>query len=294
MAFQSRHAAIVLATEALRVWSSIVTSAVLAARSECCAGYALCYRLEVWCSSHRQAAIRMVQAVARPTRDGALPSMVDALRHAVTAPIVNRILTIGAGRCCRRCRVCSPADETRLRLAAVGDCWWVARCWCGVFASACCASRQKSAVDSFSRGEREKAVCRAIAQSGQYAYRFPQVPAMPILRMTDLDLAGKRVLIRQDLNVPVANGRVSSDQRIVASLPTLRHALDAGAAVMVMSHLGRPKEGVWSEADSLAPVALRLSELLGRDVPLVREWIDGVCINGESIAPGQLVLGTAA
>ncbi|TWI06245.1 phosphoglycerate kinase [Luteimonas cucumeris] len=108
---------------------------------------------------------------------------------------------------------------------------------------------------------------------------------MTILRMTDLDLAGKRVLIRQDLNVPVDDGRVSSDQRITASLPTLRHALDAGAAVMVMSHLGRPREGVWSEADSLAPVAARLSELLGREVPLVRNYLDGV-----DVAPGQLVL----
>jgi len=108
---------------------------------------------------------------------------------------------------------------------------------------------------------------------------------MSILRMTDLDLRGKRVLIRQDLNVPVDDGRVTSDQRIVASLPTLRHALEAGAVVMVMSHLGRPKEGVWSEADSLAPVAARLTELLGRDVPLVRDWIDGV-----DVAPGQLVL----
>ena len=108
---------------------------------------------------------------------------------------------------------------------------------------------------------------------------------MSILRMTDLDLRGKRVLIRQDLNVPIADGKVTSDQRIVASLPTLRHALEAGAAVMVMSHLGRPKEGVWSEADSLAPVAARLSELLGRDVPLMKDWIDGV-----EVAPGQLVL----
>lgn len=113
---------------------------------------------------------------------------------------------------------------------------------------------------------------------------------MSILRMTDLDLSGKRVLIRQDLNVPVEHahgqpGRVTSDQRITASLPTLRHALDAGAAVMVMSHLGRPKEGVWSEADSLAPVAARLSELLGREVPLVRDYLDGL-----DVAPGQLVL----
>ena len=108
---------------------------------------------------------------------------------------------------------------------------------------------------------------------------------MSILRMTDLDLAGKRVLIRQDLNVPVADGRVTSDQRILASLPTLRTLLEAGAAVMVMSHLGRPKEGEWSEADSLAPVAARLSELMGREVPLVRDYLDGV-----EVAPGQLVL----
>ena len=113
---------------------------------------------------------------------------------------------------------------------------------------------------------------------------------MPIRRMTDLDLNGKRVLIRQDLNVPVDSGRVTSDQRLTASLPTLRHALDAGAAVMVMSHLGRPQEGQWSEADSLAPVARRLSELLGRDVPLVRDWVDGVAVDGAGIKPGQLVL----
>jgi len=108
---------------------------------------------------------------------------------------------------------------------------------------------------------------------------------MSILRMTDLDLAGKRVLIRQDLNVPIENGRITSEQRIVASLPTLELALEKGAAVMVTSHLGRPKEGQWSEADSLAPVARRLSELLGVEVPLVRDWVDGV-----DVAPGQIVL----
>ncbi|MGV8931435.1 MAG: phosphoglycerate kinase [Luteimonas sp.] len=108
---------------------------------------------------------------------------------------------------------------------------------------------------------------------------------MTILRMSDIDLRGKRVLIRQDLNVPVSDGKVSSDLRIVASLPTLRQALDAGAAVMVMSHLGRPTEGTWSEADSLAPVATRLSELLGREVPLARDYLGGV-----DIAPGQIVL----
>ena len=108
---------------------------------------------------------------------------------------------------------------------------------------------------------------------------------MSILRMTDLDLAGKRVLVRQDLNVPVADGRVTSDQRITASIPTIRMALEKGAAVMVTSHLGRPKEGAWSEADSLAPVAARLSELLGFEVPLVRDYLDGV-----DVQPGQLVL----
>ncbi len=108
---------------------------------------------------------------------------------------------------------------------------------------------------------------------------------MSIVRMTDLDLAGKRVLIRQDLNVPIDNGRITSEQRIVASLPTLQLALRKGAAVMVTSHLGRPKEGAWTEADSLAPVAKRLSELLGIDVPLVKDWVDGV-----EVRPGQLVL----
>jgi phosphoglycerate kinase len=113
-----------------------------------------------------------------------------------------------------------------------------------------------------------------------------EAPAMSILRMTDLDLAGKRVLIRQDLNVPIdESGRITSEQRILASLPTLRLALEKGAAVMVMSHLGRPKEGVWSQADSLAPVAARLAELLGRPVPLVRDYLDGV-----AVAPGELVL----
>ncbi len=108
---------------------------------------------------------------------------------------------------------------------------------------------------------------------------------MSIVRMTDLDLSGKRVLIRQDLNVPIENGRITSEQRITASLPTLKRALEQGAAVMITSHLGRPKEGVWSEAESLAPVAQRLSELLGREVPLVRDWVDGV-----DVQPGQLVL----
>lgn len=108
---------------------------------------------------------------------------------------------------------------------------------------------------------------------------------MSVLRMTDLDLRGKRVLIREDLNVPVKEGRITSEQRIKAALPTLRLALEMGAAVMVTSHLGRPTEGVWSEADSLAPVAARLTELLGMAVPLKRDWLDGV-----DVQPGQLVL----
>jgi phosphoglycerate kinase len=108
---------------------------------------------------------------------------------------------------------------------------------------------------------------------------------MAILRMTDLDLAGKRVLIRQDLNVPIDDGKVTSEQRITASLPTIRLALEKGAAVMVTSHLGRPKEGQWTAEDSLAPVAERLSAHLGRPVPLVRDWVDGVAVQ-----PGEVVL----
>ena len=108
---------------------------------------------------------------------------------------------------------------------------------------------------------------------------------MSMLRMADLDLAGKRVLIREDLNVPVKDGQVVSDQRITAALPTIKLALESGAALMLMSHLGRPKEGAWTEEDSLAPVAKRLSELLGFDVPLIKDWIDGV-----QVAPGKAVL----
>ncbi|MEZ5456903.1 MAG: phosphoglycerate kinase [Lysobacteraceae bacterium] len=109
---------------------------------------------------------------------------------------------------------------------------------------------------------------------------------MTILRLADLDLAGKRVLIREDLNVPVKDGKVTSEQRITAALPTLRLALQKGAAVMVTSHLGRPTEGQWSEADSLAPVAARLAHHLGREVRLIRDWVDG----GFEVAAGELVL----
>jgi phosphoglycerate kinase len=108
---------------------------------------------------------------------------------------------------------------------------------------------------------------------------------MNVLRMTDLDLKGKRVLIREDLNVPVADGVVTSDARIRASLPTIKAAKDKGAAVMLMSHLGRPEEGVYAEEFSLAPVAKRLSELLGTQVRLVKDWLDGV-----TVAPGEVVL----
>ncbi len=106
-----------------------------------------------------------------------------------------------------------------------------------------------------------------------------------VVRMNDLDLAGKRVLIREDLNVPVKDGVVTSDARIRASLPTIKAAQSAGARVLVMSHLGRPEEGVYNEEFSLAPVAARLAELLGRKVRLERDWLEGV-----SAEPGEVVL----
>ncbi|MCF6210484.1 MAG: phosphoglycerate kinase [Gammaproteobacteria bacterium] len=99
---------------------------------------------------------------------------------------------------------------------------------------------------------------------------------MSIIKMTDLDLAGKRVLIRQDLNVPIKDGKVTSDKRIRASLPTIEHCLKAGAKVMLMSHLGRPTEGESTEEFSLAPVAEHLSGLLGKDVPLVKDYLEQV------------------
>ncbi|HWG76907.1 MAG TPA: phosphoglycerate kinase [Steroidobacteraceae bacterium] len=107
---------------------------------------------------------------------------------------------------------------------------------------------------------------------------------MKLLRMTELNLSGKRVLIREDLNVPVEAGVVTSDARIRAALPTLRLALEQGARVIVLSHLGRPEEGKPEAQYSLAPVAARLSELLGRPVPLVRDWLDGVdCPAGSAV-----------
>jgi len=108
---------------------------------------------------------------------------------------------------------------------------------------------------------------------------------MKVLRMTDTDLRNKRVLIREDLNVPVQGGTVTSDARIRAALATIRYALDQHARVFILSHLGRPKEGEADPALTLAPVAARLSELLGKPVPLRRDWLDGV-----DCAPGSAVL----
>ena len=108
---------------------------------------------------------------------------------------------------------------------------------------------------------------------------------MTIPLLSDFDLAGKRVLIREDLNVPIKDGRVTSDARLRAALPTIQRALAAGARVIVMSHLGRPKEGEFDAELSLAPVAAALGALLGRPVPLIADWRAGV-----AVAPGELVL----
>ena len=108
---------------------------------------------------------------------------------------------------------------------------------------------------------------------------------MSVIKMVDVDLSGKRVLIREDLNVPIADGKISSDARIRAALPSIRLALDANAAVMLASHLGRPTEGEPDEKFSLQPVADRLSELLDVDVALVTDWIDGI-----DVEPGSIVL----
>lgn len=108
---------------------------------------------------------------------------------------------------------------------------------------------------------------------------------MAIIKMTDLDLKGKRVLIREDLNVPVKDGKVTSDVRIRESLRTIQHAMNAGAKVMLMSHLGRPEEGKYDAAASLKPVAEHLSLLLGKPVRLIENWLDGV-----DMADGEVVL----
>ena len=109
-------------------------------------------------------------------------------------------------------------------------------------------------------------------------------------RLADVDVRGKRVFIRADLNVPQDDrGAITDDTRIRASVPAIRDALERGAAVMVTSHLGRPTEGQFSQADSLAPVAERLSELLGRQVPLIRDWVDGGAWHA-NLKPGDVVL----
>jgi len=109
---------------------------------------------------------------------------------------------------------------------------------------------------------------------------------MSVLKMTDLDLAGKRVLIRQDLNVPIKDGKVASDKRIRASLPTIEHAMKAGARVMLMSHLGRPTEGEFAEEFSMRPVADHLSVLLGKEVKLVADYLE----NAPQMKDGDVVL----
>ena len=109
---------------------------------------------------------------------------------------------------------------------------------------------------------------------------------MTILTMTGLDLAGKRVLIREDLNVPIKDGKVSSDKRIKASLPTIQHAMNAGARVLIMSHLGRPTEGQPAAEFSLQPVANYLSDALGKTVPLLADYLDNAPLMNE----GDVVL----
>ena len=109
---------------------------------------------------------------------------------------------------------------------------------------------------------------------------------MSVIKMTDLDLAGKRVLIREDLNVPIKNGKVTSDKRITASLPTIKHAMEAGAQVMLMSHLGRPTEGEFADEYSLAPVADHLAGLLGKEVRLVKDYLG----NAPAMNNGDVVI----
>lgn len=114
---------------------------------------------------------------------------------------------------------------------------------------------------------------------------------MKFIKMTDLDLRGKRVFIRADLNVPVADGKVTSDARITASMPTIEFALKAGAKVMVTSHLGRPEEGVYSEENSLQPVADVMSAKLGKPVRLVKNWLaDNAPADSLTVEDGQLIL----
>ncbi len=108
---------------------------------------------------------------------------------------------------------------------------------------------------------------------------------MKVIKLTDLELIDKRVFMRVDFNIPMHEGKISDDTRIRAALPGIKHALARRARLMLVSHLGRPKEGVFSEADSLAPIAKHLSSLLGQDVPLIRDWLDGV-----EVEPGKAVM----
>jgi len=107
-----------------------------------------------------------------------------------------------------------------------------------------------------------------------------------VIKLVDLDLKNKRIFIRADLNVPVKDGKVTSDARITASMATINHCLKQGAKVMVTSHLGRPEEGVWTEENSLQPVANDISQRLGKTVRLIKDWVDG----GFEVAPGELVI----
>lgn len=109
---------------------------------------------------------------------------------------------------------------------------------------------------------------------------------MSVIKLVDLDLKNKRVFIRADLNVPIKDGQVTSDARITASMATINHCLEQGARVMVTSHLGRPEEGVWTEENSLQPVAGDIARRLGKSVRLIRDWVDG----GFEVAPGELVI----
>ena len=118
---------------------------------------------------------------------------------------------------------------------------------------------------------------------------------MKFMRLSEVIATGfarnKRVFIRADLNVPQDDaGHITEDTRIRASIPCIQMALDAGAAVMVTSHLGRPTEGAFKPADSLAPVAKRMGELMGREIPVIADWVDGVKLDGKPVAPGQLVM----